>query len=104
MGACSTSEMRTSLDLLDLPYTFEQLRLLTAETFASLARGRDVRVDRRRLEAVHRLGLLTPFFRAMRPTAEIRALVCQSGRDDRQSADLLKTHESTQTAKREGPK
>jgi hypothetical protein len=42
--------MRTSLELLDLPYTFERTALLPADKFASLARGRGVQVDGWHLE------------------------------------------------------
>jgi hypothetical protein len=66
-------QMRSSLELCDLPYSFTQLPLVSAETFASLARQRDVLLDPWRLEAVHQLGLLVPLFRVKRPTADIRA-------------------------------
>ncbi|MBA3736656.1 MAG: hypothetical protein H0W90_15945 [Actinobacteria bacterium] len=81
--------MRTSLELLDLPYTFEQLPLLPAEKFAALARGRDVQLDRWRLEAMHRLGLLVPLFRVKRPTRDIREALRRGGRDGRHHARVL---------------
>src|SRR5690348_10470410 len=81
--------MRSSLELLELPYTFTQLLLISAEKFSSLARDRGVSLDPWRLEAVHQLGLLVPLFRAKRPTREITALLRRDGRGDEHRAHVL---------------
>ncbi len=61
---------RSSLDLLNLPYPFSQLGLLTASDFAKLAGERRSRagrslpsVDEQVLEELHRYGALIPLFR-----------------------------------------
>jgi hypothetical protein len=80
--------VRASLELLDQPYTFERTSLLPADEFASLARGRGVQVDRWRLEALHRLGLLVPLFRGQRPTPDIRRAL-SGDRPDHHRARVL---------------
>jgi hypothetical protein len=80
--------MRTSLGLLDHPYTFERTSLVPADKFASLARGRGVQVDRWHLEGFHRLGLLVPLFRVKRPSADIRRAL-SGDRADRHRARAL---------------
>lgn len=58
--------MRSSVDLLDLPFAFTQLRPLTAAKFLSEARKRDVLLIEEHLEALHRLDVLVPLFRVRR--------------------------------------
>jgi hypothetical protein len=61
---------RSSLDLLDLPYPFSQVGLLTASDFANLAGQRRSwamrglpSLDAQVLEELHRYGVLVPLFR-----------------------------------------
>ena len=61
---------RSSLDLLDLPYPFSQVSLLTVSEFADMVRKRRGRAGRRLppvneqvLEELHRCGVLVPLFR-----------------------------------------
>ncbi len=66
-GAATT---RTSLDLLELPYPFSQVGLLSAKEFAELATQRRSRADRslppvndQTLQELHCGGVLVPLFR-----------------------------------------
>ena len=61
---------RSSLDLLELPYPFSQVHLLTVSEFADMAGKRRGRAGRRLppvneqvLEELHRCGVLVPLFR-----------------------------------------
>lgn len=63
--------MRPTLDLLDLPYTFWQLRPLTEDQFRKEAKARGVFLQERELEGLHRLRLLTPLLRVSRNGREI---------------------------------
>lgn len=65
--------MRSVLELLDLPYTFWQLRPLTEEQFRSEAADRGVVLFPRQMEGLHRLRLLTPFLRVRRDGRSIAA-------------------------------
>jgi hypothetical protein len=58
--------MRSPLDLLEWPYSFSQLPLLTAEQFRREASGRGVELAEDELEALHRARLLVPMFRLSR--------------------------------------
>jgi hypothetical protein len=78
--------VQSSVALLDLPYTFLQQQLVTADGFATIALGRDVQVDHFRLEALHQLRLLVPLFRVRRPRDEIRGA---ARRGDRQHLNGL---------------
>lgn len=71
--------VRSSLDLLGLPYPFSQLDLLTASDFAKLAEQRRCRatrslpsVDALVLEELHSCGVLVPLFR-VDPTPDMDA-------------------------------
>lgn len=61
---------RASLDLLELPYPFSQLHLLTVSEFADMARKRRGRagrhvppVNEQVVEELHRSGVLVPLLR-----------------------------------------
>ena len=62
---------RASLDLLELPYPFSQIQLLSARDFAKLAderRSREqrhtlLRMDEQVLGELHRAGVLAPLYR-----------------------------------------
>lgn len=71
--------MRSVLDLLDLPFTFWQLRLLTEDQFRREAKARGVDLFERQLEGLHRLRLLIPFLRVAR---DGRAIAAAARRDD----------------------
>jgi hypothetical protein len=69
-GAAGLTTVRSSLDLLDLPYPFSQVNLLTVREFADMAGKRRGRAGRRLppvneqvLEELHRWGVLVPLFR-----------------------------------------
>jgi hypothetical protein len=64
--------MRSPLDLLELPYSFSQLPLLTAEQFRREAKGRGVELTEDELEALHRARVLVPLFRVARDGRAIR--------------------------------
>ena len=68
--AAGATTARTSLDLLELPYPFSQVGLLSASEFAKLATERRSRADRssppvneQTLHELHRGGVLVPLFR-----------------------------------------
>lgn len=67
--------MRSVVDLLDLPYTYWQLPLLTEAQFRREAQARGVHFFERQLEGFHRLRLLTPFLRVQRDGRQIAAAV-----------------------------
>jgi hypothetical protein len=71
--------MPSTLDLLDLPYTFWQLRLLTEDQFRREAKARGVDLFERQLEGLHRLRVLLPFVRVSR---DGRAIAAAARRDD----------------------
>jgi hypothetical protein len=64
--------MRSPLDLLELPYSFSQLPLLTAEQFRREASGRGVELTEDELEGLHRARALVPLFRVARDGRAIR--------------------------------
>jgi hypothetical protein len=70
---------RSSVELCELPYSFWQLPLLSAQKFAEAARERGVYLSVGQLEALHRLRLLTPLLRVRR---DGRALAAAVRRDD----------------------
>ena len=59
-------EMRSPLDLLELPYSFSQVPLLTAEQFRREASGRGIELTEDELEGLHRARVLVPMFRLSR--------------------------------------
>lgn len=68
--AAGLTTARSSLDLLELPYPFSQVHLLTVSEFAGMAGKRRGRAGRRLppvneqvLEELHRCGVLVPLFR-----------------------------------------
>jgi hypothetical protein len=67
--------VRHPQELLDLPFSFTQLRLLMPHQFADEAkkRGLSISVSGDELEAFHRLRLLVPFFRVRRDRRAIAA-------------------------------
>ena len=80
--AAGLTTVRSSLDLLELPYPFSQVHLLTVSEFAEMAgkrRGRAGRrlppVDEQVLEELHRCGVLVPLFRVdLEPAPDARAI------------------------------
>lgn len=89
--------MRSSLDLLDLPFVFTQSAVLPEDRFIRDAKERGVQLNTEQLEAMHRSGLLVPFFRVRRDTRRRRSHPMHSF-DERwrlseqpRSADELKT-------------
>jgi hypothetical protein len=69
-GPAEAGTARSSLELLELPYPFSQVGLLTAGDFAKLAEERRSRaarslppVNQQVLEELHRCGVLVPLFR-----------------------------------------
>lgn len=94
--------MRSVLELLDLPYSFWQLRPLTEEQFRGEAKDRDVVLFPRQMEGLHRLRLLTPLLRVRRDGRPIAA-AARRGDPDRWEAahweptgrfDLLEAREA----------
>ena len=71
--------MRSATDLLDIPYAFSQGTPLDISGFADACaqRGLAVRYPDGQLEALHRVGLLTPLYRVAKDT---RALLAQGRR------------------------
>jgi hypothetical protein len=67
------SAMRSPIDLLDLPYTYWQLPLLTETHFRREAKARGLHLQDHQLEDLHRLRLLTPCLRVSRDGREIAA-------------------------------
>ena len=65
--------MRSSIDLLDLPYTYWQLPLLTEAHFLREAKARGLHLREHHLEDFHRLRLLIPFLRVRRDGRAIAA-------------------------------
>jgi hypothetical protein len=70
---------RSSVDLCELPFSFWQLPLLSADKFISAARERGVYLSAGQLEALHRLRLLTPLLRVRR---DGRAIAAAARRED----------------------
>lgn len=66
--------MRAPQDLLDLPFTFTQLHLVTADGFQKAAKERGLALSDWKLEALHRSGVLVPFLRVRRDGREIARL------------------------------
>jgi hypothetical protein len=66
--------MLSPQDLLDNPYAFTQLRLLTAEEFLAEAKLRGLGGTVDHLQALHRLGLFVPFLRVKRDGPRVGAL------------------------------
>ena len=94
--------MRSTLDLIDLPYTFWQLRLLTEDQFRREAKARGVDLFERQLEGLHRLRVLSPFVRVSR---DGRAIAVAARRNDpdiweiahwqsTHRVDLLRAHDA----------
>jgi hypothetical protein len=65
--------MRSAIDLLDLPYTYWQLPLLTETNFRREAKARGLHLQEHQFEDFHKLGLLTPFLRVRRDGRVIAA-------------------------------
>ena len=83
--------MRSTVDLVELPYTFTQLRPLLADGFGREARQRGLFLPAATLEALHRERLLVPLFRVQRDGRAIRRLV----REDRRLATQVAHWEPT---------
>jgi hypothetical protein len=66
--------MRSPGELLELPYSFEQQRLLMPSQFLSAVRERGFSFSEEHLEALHRARLLVPFLRVRRDGRLIAAL------------------------------
>jgi hypothetical protein len=84
--------MRAPHELIELPYTFTQLRPLVARQFISEARARGVSLTDAQLEGLHRARVLVPLLRARRDGRAIAGLV-RSGRIH--DADQVAHWEST---------
>lgn len=78
------------LELLDLPYVFSQAPLLTPSQFADAAKKRGLDLQRGKLEALHRAGVLIPLFRLQRDLRGIRARAKAEGWDPVQA--LVQEH------------
>ncbi len=65
-GETMRAIMRPPQNLLELPYSFTQLPLLTPDEFLRAAVDRGLHATRDDLQALHRLGLLVPRFRVRR--------------------------------------
>lgn len=78
--------MRSPVELLELPYSFTQLRLLMPHQFISEAGQRGVYVSPDQLEALHRARLLVPLLRVRREGRMIASLARQAHVHARQVA------------------
>ncbi len=80
--AAGLTTARSSLDLLELPYPFSQVHLLTVSEFADMASKRRGRAGRRLppvneqvLEELHRCEVLVPLFRVdLEPAPDARVI------------------------------
>lgn len=70
---------RSTVDLPRLPYAFTQLKPFSTSKFSMEARDRGVSLTENALEALHRVGILVPFFRAQR---DGRAIASAARRGD----------------------
>jgi hypothetical protein len=94
--------VRSAVDLVELPYTFTQQPLLTADGYIKAARDRGAGgLTEGGLEVLHRLGYLTPFLRVRRDGRLIARLARRNDPAASQVAhweptnrrDLLEAHE-----------
>lgn len=69
----SIKAMRTSVDLLDLPFSFQQLPALTEGQFITAAKERGLQLTPQLLEGFHRIGILPPLLRLRRRGQTIAA-------------------------------
>lgn len=84
VASASAATIRSSLDLLSLPYPFSQVGLLTASEFVKLgeqrrsraARGLIPPVNEQVLEELHRCRVLVPLFRV-----DLEPVACAPGID-----------------------
>jgi hypothetical protein len=67
--------VKGALDLLDLPFSFWQLPLLSEAQFTREARARGVLLSPQMMELLHRMRLLTPLYRVQRDGRAIAAAV-----------------------------
>ena len=65
--------MRSTLDLLDLPFSFHQLPALTEHEFIAAAKDRSLHLTPQLLEGLHRLRILPPLLRLRRRGRSIAA-------------------------------
>jgi hypothetical protein len=72
-------QMRSSVDLAELPYVFSQVPLLVAEEFAKQASERGIVVTEQQLEALHQLRLMTPLLRVARSGRVLTSTVRRQG-------------------------
>jgi hypothetical protein len=73
---------RRTSDLVELPHTFSQLRLMTGERFARDARERSVFLNESDLEALHRIRVLVPFLRVSRSMRMLRGFARKHARQE----------------------
>jgi hypothetical protein len=73
--------MRSTAELLELPYTFAVRELLTADDYLRGLRDRGISMSREGLEGLHRVGLVVPFLRVRRDGREIAAAFRARERD-----------------------
>src|SRR4051794_32512400 len=64
-------QMRSTVDLVKLPYALAVRRLMTPDAFLTGLRHRGVSLSVEGLEGLHRLRLVEPFFRVRRDGHEI---------------------------------
>jgi hypothetical protein len=95
--------MRSPVDLLDLPYVFSQVGLLTGDEFRRKAAARGFPLVDEHLETLHRVGAIVPIFRLARERAEL----ARAARGDirtlrRISSATAPTRETLDAARRMG--
>ncbi len=66
-------DVRSPVDLIELPYAFTQLPLLMPDGFIRAARERGVALSEPQLDGLHRFKLLVPTFRVKRDGRAIRS-------------------------------
>lgn len=71
---------RSSVELLDRPWVFTQLKPLTADQFVRHAQLRGYEIVVQDLEALHRKGILVPLLRVSRDGRRLRADIRRSAR------------------------
>lgn len=85
-GSSTTFAGPGSLDVVEVPYAFTQLPLLTASAFLKEARERGLHLSESALESLHRAGLLVPLYRVRR---DWRRVVGYERRGDEHGARYL---------------
>ena len=98
------SLVRSSLDLLELPYSFSQVELLLGKEFLKEASARGYELTDDELEALHRARILVPLFRLSQdgrpPRKALRAGKLYGGNRGHWSAPVLEDLKRFQSAER----